>query len=192
MMQKKHKFHDLKGESKKQMLTLVDKRTGKRIGQATREECHFGSGKPHLAFMAFILDAENDVILAKRASIKSLWANYWDSAVVSHVLENETPEISASRRAKEEMGVEMKFHDLGAFYYFAPHEGNSAENEYCHVLIGKTNEKLSPNPVEISETKKISLSDLKKELENDDTRFAPWFILAMKKFDLKMHIIRLS
>ncbi|MDG7042372.1 MAG: NUDIX domain-containing protein, partial [Nitrososphaerota archaeon] len=132
MNTKSNPLHDLKGERKNQILVVVD-RMGKPVGLANRETCHTGNGKPHLAFMAFIFDTAGNIILTRRSGSKSLWSGYWDASVVSHVLPGETPETAAQRRGKEEMGVDIKFSDAGAFYYFEKY-GNGAENEYCHVL----------------------------------------------------------
>lgn len=173
-------LHDLKGERKDQLLVVVDKDgTPKRL--ATREECHKGRGQTHLAFMAFILDNEGKVILAKRSKIKSLWGGFWDTTVVSHILSGETPMQAANRRGKEEMGVDLVFKSIGSFHYFAEH-GESSENEYCYCLIGKTEQKVYPNPVEISEIRKIDIDNLKKEIEINPDNFTPWLKLAIDKF----------
>lgn len=179
---KVHRYHSYQGEQKHQLLVVVDKK-GHTKGLATREECHKGNGITHLAFMAFILDKNNQITLAQRSVEKSLWAGVWDASVVSHILEGETPESAANRRVKEEMGVGMKFKVIGAFYYFAKHN-DDAENEYCFVLIGKTDKNLEPNPVEIEEIKKISIEQLDSELKTHRDRFTPWLRIAGKKLDL--------
>src|SRR3989344_2534980 len=149
------KYHDLSGEKSSQILILCDK-NGKEIGTATREECHKAEGRPHLAFMAFITDSKRQIILAQRASNKSLWGGFWDASVVSHVLPGETVIDAAQRRGKEEMGVNVKFNEIAAFYYFEKYQ-EGCENEYCHVLIGKSEKEVNYNPVEINGIRKISL-----------------------------------
>lgn len=180
---KNHHLHDIQGERKDQLLILVDKK-GNRIGEETREVCHAGDGKTHLAFMAFIITNGN-IVLAKRSRKKSLWAGYWDASVVSHVLMGEKVEQAAKRRGKEELGVEINFKDLGAFYYFAKH-GENAENEYCHVLVGKTKEQITPNPVEIEEVKLVKFEELVKLTKNTPKDFTPWLLLALEKYGYKI------
>ena len=153
-------LHNLKGEQKDQLLVTVDN-LGNKTGLATREECHKGKGRTHLAFMAFILNKDGNLILAKRSGRKSLWEGFWDASVVSHVLPDETVEQAAKRRGKEEMGADLEFRSIGAFHYFSKH-GDSSENEYCYCLIGKTPLDLYPNPVEISEIRKIDIVNLSK------------------------------
>lgn len=178
---KNHHLHDTQGERKDQLLIIADKE-GKPIGSATREECHSGKGRTHLAFMAFIIH-DSKIILAKRASKKSLWAGYWDASVVSHVLPGEIAENAAKRRGKEEMGVEVDFKDVGAFYYIAKH-GTSAENEYCHVLIGKSSEEIHPNLIEIEEIKLIGKDELKKDIKMKSHIYTPWLKLALEKLEI--------
>lgn len=180
-----HYFHDLRGERKDQMLITVDK-SGKITGQATREECHKCEGKTHLAFMAILIGKKGKIILTRRSSQKSLWSGIWDVTVVSHILAGETPESAAHRRGKEEMGVEAKFRDLGAFYYFAEH-GESCENEYCHVLVGKTNDELHPNPVEISEMEEITFDELCSDINKNKNKYTPWLRLALDNIDICRH-----
>lgn len=179
---KNHHLHDIRGERKDQLLITVDK-GGNRIGEATREVCHQGEGKTHLAFMALVRDSSNRFILTRRSSKKSLWSGYWDASVVSHVLANETIEQAAQRRGKEELGIVVNFRDLGAFYYFARH-GQSCENEYCHVLIGETKEDIYPNPIEIEEFEMLDTKKLKSEILMNKNRYTPWLKLALEKIDL--------
>ena len=109
-------LHDLSGENKQQLLILTDQ-NGNKIGMGTRDECHSGEGKTHLAFMAFILNGKSEIILTKRSKNKSLWPLIWDVSTISHVLPGETPEIAARRRGKEELGMDVGFKDVGAFFY---------------------------------------------------------------------------
>jgi isopentenyl-diphosphate delta-isomerase len=174
-------FHELTGERKDQLLVVTDK-SGNRIDTATREECHKGDGKPHLAFVAFVIDKDKKIVLTQRSSFKSLWANKWDAGTISHVLPGETVEEAAKRRGREELGIEAEFKNLGAFYYFARH-GASCENEYCHVLIGKTDKIIEPNPVEIRKIRKVTYKRMLDELKKNPDDFTPWFKIALEKYD---------
>lgn len=181
---KNHHLHDIRGERKEQLLILVDK-NGKKIGKETRGVCHAGEGKTHLAFMAFIF-ANDKIVLAKRSRKKSLWAGFRDASVVSHVLADETIEQAAKRRGKEEMGVDVDFKDLGSFYYFAKH-GESAENEYCHVMVGQTTKQITPNSVEIEEVKNISIEELRQDIKVNSKEYTPWIKIALNKINLERY-----
>lgn len=179
----KNKYHNLKGEQIDQLLTLVDK-TGKKLGVATRGECHNGQGKVHLAFLVCVFDENGSFILTKRSSKKSLWGDFWDASIVSHVLPEETVIGAAKRRAKEELGVEIDPADLGAFYYHARFNDHS-ENEYCHVLTAKISVKIDPNPVEISGVKRLSLGELSANIGKNPQRYTPWLKITLEKFTLQ-------
>lgn len=175
-------FHNLNGENKNQLLITVDTR-GNKTGTATREACHLGSGIPHLAFVAFVIDKDENLVLTRRSRQKSLWSGYWDGSVVSHVLPGETVEEAANRRGKEELGIAIPFKTIGAYYYFVKH-GGSAENEYCFVLIGKTNKDIHPNPLEFEKVLKVTFADLRKDIKKGKEKYTPWLLLSLGKIDL--------
>lgn len=183
-----HKDHNLQGERRDQLLLTVDKE-GNPVGTASRHICHTGEGRTHLAFLAFIADDKRMLTLTRRSKQKSLWPGYWDASTISHVLPGETPPTATQRRGREELGVNVEFTDLGAFYYFARHE-NGVENEYCHVLIGTSNQEIRPNPVEIDKIKKVSLPELLRETAMHKDAFTPWLLIALEKFGsrLKDHL----
>jgi isopentenyl-diphosphate delta-isomerase len=136
-----------------------------------------------LAFAAFISDDERKTLLTRRSRKKSLWGGCWDAAVVSHVLPGETVEAAAKRRGGEELGIEVNFKRIGSFYYFAKHKENS-ENEYCYVLIGKTNDEVYPNPVEIMDLKKINLKELLSDIKKNPHSYTPWLKIAIRKINI--------
>ena len=171
-------FHNITGEQKEQLLVLCDK-NGKIAGTDTRENCHAGEGKTHLAFMAFVIDKDDKIVLTRRAKKKSLWGGYWDASNVSHVLPDETIEEAAYRRGKEELGIAVEFKVIGSFYYFAKH-GSFCENEYCFILKGKTQYIIHPNPVEIESTKLITWKDLESDITENSHKYTPWLYLAIR------------
>lgn len=179
-------FHNLNGENKDQYLITVDTH-GNKTGTATREACHLGSGIPHLAFVAFVIDKDENLVLTRRSRQKSLWAGYWDGSVVSHVLPGETVEEAAIRRGKEELGIEVQFKSVDSFYYFARYN-QQCENEYCYVLIGKTDDVIYPNPVEIGEVRTISYQELLQDKRAKKDTYTPWLIFALEKIDLSPHL----
>lgn len=179
-------LHDIRGERPDQILITCDKK-GNITGSATRENCHKGNGLTHLAFMTFIVDDNDRVVLTKRSPQKSLWGNCWDASIVSHVLPGETVEAAASRRGKEELGVEARFSVAGSFFYQENYD-DSSENEFCYILIGKTENPINPNEKEIAETKFLNQFELKKFFIDNAGSLTPWIIKAGEYLNLEKAI----
>ena len=176
-------LHDTAGERPEQLLITCDKK-GNVTGTNTRESCHKGEGLTHLAFMSFLLDNSGRVVLTKRNPAKSLWGNFWDASVVSHILQGETVGIAAKRRAGEELGIETEFKVIGSFFY-QENYGDSSENEFCYILIGKTQNPINPNEKEIAETKFLNQFELEKFFTDNTESLTPWFIKAGEYLNLE-------
>ena len=176
-------LHDTAGERPNQLLITCDKK-GTIIGTATRENCHKGNGLTHLAFMSFVVDKTGRVVLTRRSPRKSLWGNFWDASVVSHVLPDETVEEAAKRRGREELAVEADFRVVGSFFYQENYDDFS-ENEYCYILIGKTQNPINPNEKEIAETKFLNQFELEKFFTDNTESLTPWFIKAGEYLNLE-------
>lgn len=177
-----NRLHNLKGEIKTQLLIVTDK-NGNKQGLATREECHTGHGRTHLAFLALVINFKGKVLLTKRGKNKSLWPLVWDASTVSHVLPGETVERAARRRGREELGIDVEFKVKNAFFYTEKYK-NSAENEYCHILIGVSNLKPEGNPVEIDAIKFLTFPQLKKEILDKPQSYTPWLKMALEKLNI--------
>ena len=175
-------LHDTAGERPNQLLVTCDKK-GKVSGSASREICHKGEGLTHLAFMSFLLNKKGGVILTKRSPVKSLWGNFWDASVVSHVLPGETVEEAAKRRAGEELGMETEFKVIGSFFYRENYHGSS-ENEFCYILKGQTDRRILPNIKEIAQTKNLNSRELEKFCRENAHKLTPWFIKAGEYLNL--------
>lgn len=163
-----------------EMLILTTKE-GKLIGEATRKECHQGEGKTHWAILAVIMRSNGNIILARRSAQKSVFPNIWDGSVATHVLAGDKPESSAIRETQEELGIFVSYKPIGSFYYFAKDE-DYAENEYCTVLVGVSDEEVKPLPAEVSEVKEMSISELEEAIVSEPESYSPWFRIAFEKF----------
>ena len=138
-----------------QTLILVDK-ADRKIGYASKEDCHQGRGKRHRAFVTILLDSKNRVLLQKRRH--RLFDGLWDFTAISHPLrmddKNEDYQEASDRALKKEMAIgSVPIRNIGGFNYFAK-DGKNCENEYCAVLVGYYNGNYKPNPKEVYEAKK--------------------------------------
>ena len=163
-----------------EILILVDD-DDNEIGTDTRENCHSGMGKRHRAYTAFVFH-DGKLLLQQRSEKKLLWPGAWDVSFTSHVYPGETYEQAAKRRALQELGANVgPLTDMHSFVYFAP-QGPNAENEFCRVLVGEFDGKITPNRDEMKAVKWAKVGDVKAELRADPNSFTPWFKLSFEGF----------
>ena len=93
-------------------------------------------------------------------------------------------EEAAKRRGREELAVEADFRVVGSFFYQENYDDFS-ENEYCYILIGKTESPIYPNEKEIAETKFLNIFELEKFCLDNAQKLTPWFIKAREYLNLE-------
>ncbi|MDG6902184.1 MAG: isopentenyl-diphosphate Delta-isomerase [Nitrososphaerota archaeon] len=165
---------------KQEILILVDD-DDNQIGTDTRENCHSGKGKRHRAYTAFIFHG-GKMLLQQRSSKKLLWPGAWDVSFTSHVYPGETYQQAASRRAVEELGAKVgALTDVHSFVYFAP-QGANAENEFCRVLVGDFDGKISPNGDEMMAVRWAGVPEVVADLKAHPDEYTPWFKLSFEGF----------
>ncbi len=163
-----------------EILILVDDNDNE-VGTDTRENCHSGKGKRHRAYTAFIFH-DGKMLLQQRSEKKLLWPRAWDVSFTSHVYPGETYQQAASRRAKEELGATVGvLTDVHSFVYFAP-QGPNAENEFCRVLVGDFDGRITPNREEMMSVRWSRLSEVKADLKAHPDDYTPWFKLSFGGF----------
>ena len=165
---------------KEEILVLVDENDN-QIGTDTRENCHLGKGKRHRAYTVFLFHA-GKLLLQQRSVKKTLWPGAWDVSFTSHVYPGESYTQAATRKAKQELDAKIgELRDVYSFVYFAP-QGKWAENEFCRLLVGEFDGKVTPNPDEISATRWVEVPELKRDLERYPESYTPWLRLSLDGF----------
>lgn len=166
--------------AKQETLILVDDNDN-QIGTDTRENCHAGVGKRHRAYTALMFHG-GKLLLQRRSAKKLLWPGAWDVSFTSHVYPGETYQGAASRRALEELNAKVgALTDVHSFVYFAP-QGANAENEFCRVLVGDFDGKITPNREEMMEVKWARVGDIASDLKSHPDSYTPWFKLSFEGF----------
>jgi isopentenyl-diphosphate delta-isomerase len=161
-----------------EILILVDDNDNE-IGTDTRENCHSGKGKRHRAYTAIIFH-DGKMLLQQRSRKKLLWPGAWDVSFTSHVHPGETYQEAATRRALQELNARVgPLKDVHSFVYFAP-QGDNAENEFCRVLVGDFDGKISPNNDEMMSTRWTRLSEVQADLRAHPDSYTPWFKLSLE------------
>ena len=170
----------MSSKSGQEILILVDDNDNE-IGTDTRENCHSGRGKRHRAYTALIFH-DGKLLLQQRSGKKLLWPGAWDVSFTSHVYPGESYQQAASRRAREELKAAVDdLADVLSFVYFAP-QGDNAENEFCRVLVGEFDGKITPNPDEMTAVRWATVSEVASDLRAHPDAYTPWFKLSFEGF----------
>lgn len=150
------------------------------IGTMEKMEAH-QLGKLHRAFSIFIINSAGEMLLQQRAEEKYHSGGLWTNACCSHPRPNETIMNAAQRRLNEEMGFTTKLEKIFDFTYKASFTNGLTEHELDHVLIGKYEGEIIPDPNEVMDYKYISLDEINIQLQNNPNQFTPWFAIAFPK-----------
>ncbi len=166
--------------SDQEILILVDENDN-QIGTDTRENCHSGKGKRHRAYTAFIFH-DGEMLLQQRSGKKLLWPRAWDVSFTSHVYPGETYQQAAARRALQELNARVgPLTDVCSFVYYAP-QGKNAENEFCRVLVGDFDGRVTPNADEMMSIRWAKLPDVEADVLAHPDAYTPWFKLSFEGF----------
>ncbi len=161
-----------------EQVILVDKKD-KQIGLMEKMVAHKGKGHLHRAISVLLYRTRNgktEVLLQQRSKSKPLWPFFWSNTVCGNVLKGETYRDTASRRLKDELGIEAKngmIKPLYKFQYQAKYDEQFGENELDQVFVGELGQKFQPNPDEVSEIKWLEWKELKKNI-NRARKYTPW------------------
>jgi len=156
-------------------LQLVDE-DGVTIGTADKLSVHEGEGKLHRAVSVLAFDADEKLLIQRRSAGKYHFAGCWANTCCTHVLEGETPEVSAERALWDELGTTANLAEAFQFTYIAPDPMTGLiEYEFDHVLVGHLTSSVSPKMDEVSEVAQVTLDELLSLLESEPESVAPWF-----------------
>lgn len=165
---------------KAEFVILVDA-ADKSIGKMEKYLAH-RLNKKHRAFSIMLVDDQGRCILQRRAAGKYHSPNLWTNVCCGHPRPGEDTQSAASRRLQEEMGIQPPLHYLFSTSYAQQVELDMWENEYDHIFIGQySSDVFHPNSSEISEIRKLSLSELEKEITDHPEHYTFWFRLIFPK-----------
>jgi isopentenyl-diphosphate Delta-isomerase len=150
------------------------------VGTMEKMEVH-QQGLLHRAFSVFIFDRQGNMLLQKRAAGKYHGAGLWTNACCSHPYPGESTESAAERRLFEELGFNTPLKKAFEFVYKAKVENDLTEHEYDHVFIGTYEGEINPDEEEVSDFRYVSISQIKKELEEQPGNFTSWFKIAFPR-----------
>lgn len=156
---------------------------GTVTGSAERVEAHTGDGILHQAFSILLVEGTGDdarLLLCRRSAGKRLWGGVLADTCAGHPKVGEANADAAARRLVEEAGVSADLTSLGHIVYREDHGDGRCECEWCEVFVGSAPEKLSVNEEEISEVRRVSLSELDGYLAGRPEQLVPWVRIALE------------
>ena len=165
--------------SEAEELILVDA-DDNETGFLSKAACHDGDGVLHRAFSLFLFNEDGELLLQKRGADKRLWPGYWSNSICSHPRRGESMQVATQRRLLDELNIEAELEFVYRFAYQADFGEAGAENELCHVFLGRAPDDIHPNESEIAGVRYVTARDLESEFESDPEAFTPWFRLEWR------------
>lgn len=162
-------------------LILVDEHDGE-IGSASREECHRGAGKRHRAFVLWIENDREELLLQRRRGSK-LGGDRWDVSATSHVRVGETYETAIARCVRHELGIAQPLPwERVLAYLYTESLGGYSENEFCALYRTRYSGPLQPNYDELTALRWVLPATLLAAIERDPTPYTSWLREAAVRY----------
>jgi isopentenyl-diphosphate delta-isomerase len=159
-----------------EQVILVDE-FDREVGVREKLEAH-REGVLHRAFSIFVFDSTKRLLLQKRAATKYHSGGLWSNTCCGHPRPGEATAVAARRRLKEEMNFDCELREAFAFLYRAE-VGALVEHEYDHVFVGVYDGEPVPDGAEVEDWKRVSLTDLRRDLRAKPERYTDWLRLAV-------------
>jgi isopentenyl-diphosphate Delta-isomerase len=140
-------------------------------------------GQLHLAVSVFVFRGA-DLLIQQRAAGKYHCAGQWANTCCSHPHWGEAIDAAASRRLREELGLDLPLVSVGQIDYAAEVTDGLIEHERVHVFRGELSAGASakPDPAEVANLRWASPAALAVEAVMTPEAFAPWFRIYLRRW----------
>lgn len=159
---------------------------GYPIGTRLKSAVHDTETPLHLAFSLYLFDAEDRLLLTRRALTKRTWPGVWTNTCCGHPAPGEAVQDAVRRRVGEELGLELA--ELTCvvpdFAYTATDASGVMENEICPVFRATTLHPGTdplPNPTEVMDWKWGAWDDVVRAVGATPFIFSPWSVLQVDR-----------
>ena len=165
------------------------------IGKDSKINCHLGEGKLHRAFSVLLFNNSGDLLIQKRAREKITFPSIWANSCCSHPLHIESEingiegaKNAAKRKMEQELGIDPKEIDLNKLNYItkmrykARADEKWIEYEIDYIFAIKCDVEITPNKIEIEDTKYVNPEELEKIFQDGKSRIGPWFRIIKENF----------
>jgi isopentenyl-diphosphate delta-isomerase type 1 len=157
---------------------------GEAIGATLKSQVHSLATPLHLAFSLYLFDADDRVLLTRRALHKRTWPGVWTNTCCGHPAPGEDMAEAVRRRVGQELGLELA--DLTCvlpdFAYTAVDASGIMENEICPVYRARTVHPRvdpAPNPAEVMDWRWGRWQDVVSAVTATPFVFSPWSVLQV-------------
>ena len=149
---------------------------GAPVGQAAKSTIHHDDTPLHLAFSCYVLDRKGRLLVTTRASSKPSFPGVVTNTVCGHPRPGEDLAEAVRRRARTELGVDVR--DLRLvlpdFRYRAQMNG-IVEHERCPVFVGfAADDGLAPDPTEVDDATWVPWEQFSAEVLDGRRAVSPW------------------
>ncbi len=132
----------------------------------------------HRAFSVFIFNEKGEMLLQQRALGKYHSPGLWTNTCCSHPRPGESVAEAASRRLKEEMGIETDLQKLFDFIYRTEFDNGLTEYEFDHVYTGTYSGSLEPDKQEVHDYCYRSMEEIEDDLVQRPGKYTSWFLIS--------------
>lgn len=156
-------------------VVLLDE-AGRAVGTAPKAEVHGLDTPLHLAFSCYVFDAEDRLLLTRRALHKRTWPGVWTNSCCGHPSPGEDLLAAVHRRVRQELALsltELRL-VLPAFRYRASMADGTVENEMCPVLVARTRDRVIPDPGEVHEVRWVDWGQARTDIGSGRLEVSPW------------------
>lgn len=143
-------------------------------------------GVLHLAVSVFVFDGDL-LLIQQRAAGKYHCPGLWANSCCTHPYWNETLEMSAARRLREELGFTLPLTRHATVEYNAPVGRGLREHERVTFFRAQADRRcleIMPAPAEVAAVEWIDRADLRREALERPEIFAPWLRIYLELFPM--------
>ena len=144
------------------------------VGALDRVTVH-AQARLHRAVHVLLTNPQGELLLQRRSFAKDRYPGRWDSSAAGHVDAGEDYEHCAYRAVGEELGFRVPLEFVGKL-----RASEMTGHEFVAVYCGRTDQKPSPNPLEIDASGAFPLSVIDAWIERCPEDFAPGFIACYR------------
>lgn len=165
------------GEAEEQVV-LVDG-ADHELGAIGKMAAHQDGGLLHRAFSVLVFDRNGRTLLQRRAPGKYHAPGLWTNTCCSHPRPGESVEAAAHRKLQQELGFDCPLTESFTFTYSVDLGRGMSEREFDHVLFGRYDGPVVPNPEEVDGLRWVPLPELFEGVRLHSAEYTPWFKIIL-------------